>query len=297
MSRSQRVACIGLGQMGLAIARNLLRAGYSLTGFDVDADRRRLLDAPSAASPAAAASGADVVITSLPSPQVIETVAFGPHGIHEGIEPGTTFIDMSTNDPALSRRMAQRFAALDVGALDAPVSGGPRGAEEGSLTVMVGGPTELFQRWRRLFEVLGERVVLVGDAGAGQVAKLCNNLISGVTMTAISEACTIAAQQGIAPGVLYDLLTHSVGDSRVLRTRFPVGGVDAGHPSSHDYAPLFTLTLMLKDLRLAAALADQLGLSAPVIHTAIERYKASEEAGYGELDYSAVHLLGLARPR
>jgi 3-hydroxyisobutyrate dehydrogenase len=269
-----RVAFIGLGTMGLPMARHLVAAGYEVVGCDLEAARAEALDARVAATPAEAAQGAETALLSLPSPEAVERVA-------GELPRGLLLIDLSTGPPALARRLAEQFEA----ALDAPVSGGPRGAESATLTIMVGGSTEAFERARPLLESLG-RPVRVGGPGAGQVAKLCNNLIAGATMAAIAEACAVAEREGIDPGTLYDLLTTSTGDSRVLRTRFPLPGVDEAHPSSREYEPLFALDLIAKDLALALELTG----SAPVAAAALAAYRHAQEGGFGRLDYSAVYL-------
>jgi 3-hydroxyisobutyrate dehydrogenase len=286
-----RVGFIGIGTMGLPMARRLIDAGHELVAHDLDPARAAAASARVAASAAEAARGADVVITSLPSPAAIDAVVFGEGGIHETAAAGATFIDMSTNSPLGARALAARLAEAGVGALDAPVSGGSTGAENGSLSVMVGGDCELFERWQPLLAVLGRHVVHVGPSGAGQVAKLCNNLITGVTMEAISEACAIATQANVDPAVLYGVLCNSVADSRVVRTRFPLPGADPAHPVNHGYGALFMLDLLLKDLRLAVGLAQELGVDAPVAGAAAARYEEAQSRGHGPLDYSAVYLL------
>jgi 3-hydroxyisobutyrate dehydrogenase len=285
------VAFIGVGTMGRPMARRLVDAGYELVAHDLDPARAAAATARVAASAAEAARGADVVITSLPSPAAIDAVVFGEGGIHETVAVGATFIDMSTNSPLAARELAARLADAGVRALDAPVSGGPTGAANGSLSVMVGGDRELFERWQPLLAVLGGHVVHVGPSGSGQVAKLCNNLITGVTMEAISEACAVAAEADVDPAVLYGVLCNSVADSRVLRTRFPLPGADPAHPVNHRYGALFMLELLLKDLRLAVGLAQELGVDAPVAGAASARYEQAQARGHGALDYSAVYLL------
>jgi 3-hydroxyisobutyrate dehydrogenase len=275
-----RVAFIGLGTMGLPMARNLL---------DADPARVALLGAPVAATPAEAASASDVALLSLPSPAAVEDVVLGPSGLRAGAPRGFAVADMSTGPPALARTLAAELGQVGIDSLDAPVSGGPRGAEAASLTVMVGGSREAFAARRPLFEALGSRVVHVGPAGAGQAAKLCNNLIAGATMVAIAEACAVAEREDIDPAVLYDLLIRSTGDSRVLRTRFPLEGVSSEHPASRDYEPLFSLDLMAKDLELALALAGAHGVETPVATTSRDRYREAQERGAGALDYSAVY--------
>ncbi len=283
-----RVAVIGLGTMGLPMARHLVDAGHDVVGCDVDPERVELLGARAAATSAAAAEGADVVLLSLPTPGTVEAVVLGADGVRDGAGPGTLLLDMSTSPPALARRLASECAELDV--LDAPVSGGPRGAEEATLTIMVGGDEPAFRRALPLFEILGRLVVLVGPHGAGQAAKLCNNLIAGATMAAIAESCAIAAREGIDPRVLYELVSASTGDSRVLRTRFPLAGADDAHPSSNGFAPLFALDLIAKDMELALELAEAHGVDPTIARAALVAYRDAQRDGRGALDYSAVYL-------
>lgn len=284
-----RVAFIGLGTMGLPMARNLVTAGHDLIAVDPDPGRVALLGVPAAATPAEAAAAADVALLSLPGAAVVEEVVLGTDGVLAGARRGCTVIDLSTGPPALARKLAEALAEVSVEALDAPVSGGPTGAEAASLTIMVGGSAETFERHRPLLEELGGAVVRVGGAGAGQAAKLCNNLVAGVTMAALAEACALAESEGIDAAVLYGLLTRSTGDSRVLRTRFPLGGVDTAHPASRSYEPLFALDLMAKDLDLAIDLAESRGVAVPVARVGRARYGEAQEQGLGRLDYSAVY--------
>lgn len=290
--RVTRVAFIGLGTMGLPMARNLLAAGHDVIAVDSDPGRLELLGAPAAPTPAEAAAAAGVALLSLPGPAVVEDVVLGPHGVRAGAPSGFAVIDMSTGRPALARRLAAELAEAGVESLDAPVSGGPRGAEAASLTIMVGGTREAFERRRSLLEELGSLVVRVGEAGAGQTVKVCNNLVAGATMAALAEACALATREAIEPAVLYELLTRSTADSRVLRTRFPIGGVDPDHPASRAYEPLFALDLMAKDLDLALELAGTHGIEAPVTRASRARYREAQERDLGPLDYSAVYEAG-----
>jgi 3-hydroxyisobutyrate dehydrogenase len=259
------------------MARNLAAAGHEIVGCDVDPARARELGAGAAATPGEAAERADFVLLSLPAPEIVERVA--------AQLPGDVFlIDMSTGPPALARWLAERFES----ALDSPVSGGPRGAESATLTIMVGGRAEDFARAEPVLKALG-RPVHVGGPGAGQAVKLCNNLIAGVTMAAIAEACALATAEGLDPATLYDLLTTSTGDSRVLRTRFPLEGADPAHPVASGYAALFALDLIAKDLALAGALAEEQGVSVPLAEAALGAYRAAQAKGLGHLDYSAVY--------
>ena len=175
-----RVAVIGLGTMGLPMARHLVAAGNDVVGCDLDPGHVEALGAGGAETPGEAAAAADAVLLSLPSAEAVEDVVLGERGVRSAARPGTLLVDMSTSPPSLARRLAAECPELDV--LDAPVSGGPRGAADASLTIMAGGTEDAFERARPLFEALGRLVVLVGGHGAGQAAKLCNNLIAGATM-------------------------------------------------------------------------------------------------------------------
>lgn len=287
-----RVAFIGLGTMGLPLARTLIAAGHDLVGVDTDPSRLALLGAPAAVTPAEAVADAEVALLSLPGAAIVEEVVLGRDGILAGARRGSTVIDLSTGPPALARTLAVALAKAGLEALDAPVSGGPTGAEAASLTIMVGGTAETFERHRHLLEELGSAVVWVGEAGAGQAAKLCNNLVAGVTMTALAEACALAEREGIDAAVLYGLLVRSTGDSRVLRTRFPLGGADPAHPASKSYEPLFALDLMTKDLDLAIELAESRGVDVSVARASRARYGEAQDHGLGGLDYSAVYTAG-----
>ena len=283
-----RVGFVGLGTMGLPMARRLVAAGHEVVACDLDPERAAALGSAVATTPADAAAGADAVLVSLPSLEAVEEVLLGEDGVRAGASPGTLAIDLSTSSPSLARRLTVELDALAV--LDAPVSGGPRGAVDGTLTVMVGGDAENVERARPLLEGLGTLVVHVGPSGAGQTAKLCNNLIAGATMVAIAEACAIAVREGLDPKLLYELVTASTGDSRVLRTRFPLPGADDAHPSSNEYAPLFAVDLIAKDLGLALELAGERGIEAAVAEAALAAYAAAQQDGHGALDYSAVFL-------
>ncbi len=278
-----RVAFVGLGTMGLPMARNLIAAGHEVVGSDLDPARVDALGGADAGAPA------EVVIASLPSAAAVEEVAHGLPG--SGAE---VFVDMSTGPPSLARQLADELGAAGIASLDAPVSGGPRGAETATLSIFVGGSPETFARVEPLLGALGSVVALVGGPGAGQVVKLCNNLMAGVNMVAIAEACAVAERAGIDAATLYGLITRSTGDSRVLRTRFPLAGADESHPSNRGFEPMFMLDLIAKDLSLACELAGEEGVEPAVARTALAAYRAAQERGLGRLDYSAVYLSSAA---
>jgi 3-hydroxyisobutyrate dehydrogenase len=262
--------------MGRPMARNLVAAGHDVVAHDLDPGRARGF---------AQEGRAEVAIASLPSAAAVEEVAL--HLAGSGVE---VFVDMSTGPPALARRLAEELGAAGIGSLDAPVSGGPRGAEAGTLSIFVGGRAETLARVEPVLRVLGSVVAHVGGHGAGQVVKLCNNLMAGVNMAAVAEACAVAAREGIDPKLFYELVTHSTGDSRVLRTRYPLPGADESHPANRDFEPMFMVDLIVKDLALAQELAEENGIGGSLAAAALEAYRRAQERGFGRLDYSAVYL-------
>jgi 3-hydroxyisobutyrate dehydrogenase len=285
-----RVAFIGLGTMGRPMAGHLLAAGHELVACDTDPAHAAALGTETAATPGEAARDAEVVFLSLPSPAAVEEVSLSATGLLTEVRRGSIVVDMSTCAPPLARRLAARFEEVGVAFLDAPVSGGPAGAEAGTLAIMVGGDPGVFERCRPLLSTMGALVERVGGHGAGQAVKLCNNLIVGCTMAALAEACGVLEREGIDPGAAYDVFTRSTSDSAVLRRRFPVPGVRPEHPASSGYVPLFRLELLVKDLALALELAREHGVEAPVTATALHAYEAALAEGLGDRDYSAVVL-------
>jgi 3-hydroxyisobutyrate dehydrogenase len=290
-----RVALVGVGTMGLPMGRRLVAAGHDVVACDLDAGRVAELGSPVAPAPADAVAGVEVAVTSLPTVAAVEEVVLGPAGLLAAAAPGTVLIDMSTGSPELARRIARAAEPLGVHVLDAPVSGGPVGAEAGTLTIMVGGPGEVLDGQRALLGAVGT-VVHAGGHGAGQALKLCNNLLAGCAMAALAEACAVAVEEGLDPRILYDAVSASTGDSRVLRNRFPLPGVDPKHPASNEYRPLFGLDLLVKDLVLARSLAESRGVETPVAGAALAAYRRAQRAGLGGLDYSAVYLAARSAP-
>ena len=285
-----RVAFIGLGTMGRPMAGHLVDAGHAVVACDADPARAAALRTETAATPAEAAAGADVAILSLPSTSAVEAVVLSPDGLLRGMRRGGTVIDMSTSPPSLARRLAARCENLGVDFLDAPVSGGPTGAEAATLAIMVGGKAEVFERRRPLLEAMGGTVEHVGGHGAGQAVKLCNNLIVGCTMAAMAEACALLEREGIDARQAYEVFIRSTSESSVMRRRFPLPDVRPEHPASRGYEPLFRLDLLVKDLGLALELAAEHGVDAKLVEAAARAYDAALVAGLGALDYSAVYL-------
>jgi len=285
-----KVALIGTGTMGLPMGRRLVAAGHEVVACDLDPAQAARLGTATAAMPAEAGRDAEVALTSLPSVGAVEEVVLGAGGLEATMAPGTTVIDMSTSPPALARRLAGELATRGIEFLDAPVSGGPTGAQAGTLAIMVGGEEPVFARWRELLGALGTKVEYVGRHGAGQTVKLCNNLMVACTMAAMAEACAVLEGEGVDPALAYEVFTRSTSDSSVMRRRFPLPGVRPEHPASQEYEPMFRVDLLVKDIELALDLAREQGVKCSTGAAAAALYRAAVEDGLGAPDYSAVAL-------
>jgi 2-hydroxy-3-oxopropionate reductase len=284
---SERVGFVGLGLMGRPMARNLLGAGFELTVHSRSAppvDELVAAGAARAAGPAEVADAADVVITMLPDTPDVEAVLFGPNGIASGAESGSLVIDMSTIDPIATRGFAERLAGRGISMLDAPVSGGEVGAIDGTLSIMVGGPDQAFDRALPLLRAMGETVVHVGPAGAGQVTKACNQLVVASAVEAVAEALVLAATAGVDPAKVREALLGGFAGSKVLE-------LHGRRMLERDFAPGFRAALMAKDGRIVVRAADELGAPIPVFRAVAYRLEAMLPAGGGDLDYEALVTL------
>jgi 3-hydroxyisobutyrate dehydrogenase len=286
-----RIGFIGLGNMGLPMAQNLLKAGHQVEGVDVNAAAVEKLKAAGGAPvefAKVAASRADVVITMLPAGQQVREVYLGPSGIIENANEGTLLIDCSTIDVETARAVAAEAEKKGLMMLDAPVSGGVGGATAGTLTFMVGGSERAFVRAETILQKMGKTIVHAGGAGTGQAAKICNNMILGISMIAVSEAFVLAEKLGLDHQKLFDISSKSSGQCWSMTNYCPVPGPVPASPANRDYAAGFTAAMMLKDLKLsqeaarAAGAKTSLGANAEKIYAA---YVASGEAGR---DFSGV---------
>ena len=279
-----RVGFIGLGIMGAPMARNLLSAGYNLAVFNRTRAKAEPLagaGARLAESPADAASQADIVITMVTdSPDVLEVVT-GPAGVVDGARPGTILIDMSTVSPEVTRRLAARLEAAGLDMLDAPVSGGDVGARAGTLTIMVGGKPEVFERCRPLLQVLGGRVTYLGPHGAGQTTKLCNQVLCALHMLALCEALSLARRSDLPLAAVHRVLTAGAGNSWALEQLGP-------KILQSDLAPAFMIDLIQKDLRLVQETAAALKLPLAGSALAAQYFRANQAAGEGRLGTQAM---------
>lgn len=277
--------------MGGPMARNLLKAGHEVTVFDVvkpNVDALVALGAGAASSAKQAATRGEVVITMLPSSPHVKTVYLGDAGVLAGAAAGTTLIDSSTIDPATAREVAATALQRGYDMADAPVSGGTGGAEAGSLTFMVGAEPALFERIKPVLAHMGKNIVHCGGSGTGQVAKICNNMLLGISMVGVAEAMNLGVALGIDPAVLAGIINTSSGRCWSSDTYNPYPGVLPNAPASRGYSGGFGTDLMLKDLGLATDAAKQAKQSVVMGATAQQLYQLLSSQGAGRLDFSAI---------
>ena len=279
-----QIGFIGLGNMGGPMAANLTRAGHQVTGFDLVAPMPEGVSR--ATSAAGAVAGADVVITMLPNGAILRSVAAE---VIAAMLPGAVLCDCSTVDVETARAVADQAAAAGLGALDAPVSGGIGGATAGTLTFMVGGSDSSFAAVSPLFDIMGQKAVHCGAAGAGQAAKICNNMILGVTMIATCEAFALADKLGLDRQKMFDVVSTSSGYSWSMNAYCPAPGIGPKSPADNGYRPGFAADLMLKDLRLSQQAAAGADADTPMGQLATDLYRrfVEDEGGKG-MDFSAM---------
>jgi 2-hydroxy-3-oxopropionate reductase len=283
----ERVGFIGLGIMGRPMSLNLLRAGYPMT---VHSRSPRPVDevvgegAARAWSPREVASASDVVITMLPDTPDVEQVLFGDDGVLAGVAPGALVIDMSTISPIATGRFASQLSEAGASMLDAPVSGGEKGAIDGTLSIMVGGTQDAFDRAKPLFDVMGGNIVLVGDSGAGQIAKACNQLVVGGTIEAVAEALTLATAAGVDAARVREALLGGFAGSKILE-------VHGQRMLDDAFTPGFRARLHLKDARIVSDTARELGVPTPGFAPVEEELQRLVDEGKGDLDHSALITL------
>ena len=279
-----KIGFIGLGNMGGPMAANLAKAGHEVTGFDMA--EVSIEGVTMAASAEAAATGADVVITMLPNGHILRSVA---DQIIPAMSAGAGFIDCSTVDVDSAKAVAQQAENAGLLPVDAPVSGGIGGAAGGTLTFMAGGSEAGFAKAAPLFDIMGQKAVHCGDSGAGQSAKICNNMILGVTMIATCEAFALADKLGLDRQKMFDVVSTSSGYSWTMNAYCPAPGVGPQSPADNDYQPGFAADLMLKDLRLSQQAADSADADTPMGQAATALYEqfVENEDGLGK-DFSAM---------
>ncbi|SUB00494.1 2-hydroxy-3-oxopropionate reductase [Pannonibacter phragmitetus] len=285
------VGFIGLGNMGGPMAANLVRAGHAVKGFDLSPEAKAQLEAAggkAVASVAEAVRDADAVVSMLPAGKHVRAVYTGEEGVLASARPGTLLIDSSTIDVDSARAVAQAAASAGMVMVDAPVSGGTGGAAAGTLTFMVGGEDAAFERAKPFLEVMGKTIVHAGGSGTGQAAKICNNMILGISMIAVSEAFNLAERLGLDAQKLFDISSTASGQCWSLTSYCPVPGPVPSSPANRDYQPGFAAQMMLKDLKLSQEAAQSSGAATPLGAQAAALYALFCNSGHSGTDFSGI---------
>ncbi len=286
-----KIGFIGIGRMGRFMARNLVKGGHDLTVFDAHKAAAEELLAQGASwadSPAAVAEASQVVFTALPRPQDVEVVARGDCGIFSGAAPDSAFFDLSTTDPDTIHRIAATAAPKGIHVMDAPVSGGVIGAEQATLCVMVGGNRSVYEHYKPVLELIGEKVIYCGELGAGAVCKIANNLINLGNYILVSEALTLGIKAGVETETLFEAISHSSGNTECMQ-EFPTGLFQG------KFEPGFQLDLGAKDIGLATEMGRQLRLPMELANIIEQRFIEARNRGWGQL--SAVSVARLQEER
>jgi 3-hydroxyisobutyrate dehydrogenase len=290
------IAFIGLGNMGGPMVANLVKAGHKVTAFDLVAasrDQAKSDGASIAESSVAAVKGAEIVVTMLPAGKHVLSVW---NDVVPSMAKAALIIDCSTIDVESAKQAHALAAKHGIASVDAPVSGGTGGAKGATLTFMCGGDDKAFAAARPMLEKMGKKIVHCGGGGAGQAAKICNNMILGISMIAVGEAFVLAEKLGLSHQALFDVASTSSGQCWALTSYCPVPGPVPTSPANNDYKPGFASTLMVKDLTLAQDAAKASGAATPLGRHAQEIYRAFDAAGHGGVDFSGIiqHVRGLA---
>ncbi len=285
------IGFIGLGNMGGPMAINLVKAGHKVLGFDLSDAAMAVHEAEGgekAGSVADLAAAADVIVTMLPAGKHVRQIYEGEGGILDNAKPGTLMIDSSTIDVDSARAVSAAAEARGMKMVDAPVSGGVAGAAGGTLTFMVGGSAEAFEAAKAYLDIMGKTIVHAGDAGTGQAAKICNNMILGISMIAVSEAFVLAEKLGLDKQKLFDISSTASGQCWSLTSYCPVPGPLPSSPANRDYQPGFAAAMMLKDLKLAQEAANSAGAATPLGAEAAALYSLFCNTGGEAQDFSGI---------
>lgn len=287
----ENIGFVGLGHMGLPMAINLIKAGHRVTGFDLNtAAMDAFIGAGgiAAATLQSAAEGQAILLTMLQTGQQVKQVCLGEKGLFAAASPHALFIDCSSIDVSSSRDIHKEAHHAGMRAVDAPVSGGVKGASTATLTFMVGGSDEDYLAAKPYLNHMGKTIIHTGDAGSGQAAKICNNMILGISMIAVSEAFKLAEQLGLTPQKLFEVVRHASGQCWVMNQYVPVPGVLDNVPANQDYAAGFTAAMMLKDLKLSQQSANAVDVKTPMAARATALYQQLNDHGMSDLDFSAI---------
>ncbi len=286
-----KIGFIGLGHMGAPMVRNLLKAGNEVTVFDLSDEAMQAAaenGAVVAPNANAVAEGADAVFTMLQTGDQVKAVCLEENALFSVMPKNVIYVDCSSIAVDATKTLQQKANELGILMVDAPVSGGVKGAEAATLTFMVGGTDGAFQAAEPLLSKLGKAVIHAGSAGCGQAAKICNNMVLGISMIAVSEAFTLAEKLGLAPEKFFDIASKASGQCWSMTSYCPVPGLMDNVPSNNDYQPGFTSAMMLKDLNLSQSAADGAAVHTPLGEAATKLYEHFVESGHADLDFSAI---------
>lgn len=289
-----RIGFIGLGHMGLPMAINLVNAHHDVTGYDLQPTSCQALAEAGgkvAKNLLELASGKDVLITMLQTGAQVKTVCLGAEGLFTHADKGTLFIDCSSIDVNASRELHKEAIKAGLIPVDAPVSGGVAGAAAATLTFMVGGELDAFNRAQEILKSMGKTFIHTGEAGSGQAAKICNNMLLGITMAGVAETFTLAEQLGLSPKKLHEVVSHASGNCWVMEKYVPVPGILENVPANRNYEPGFTVAMMLKDLCLGQQSAKETAANTPLGALATSRYQQLSDKGMSQLDFSVIYKL------
>ena len=286
-----KIAFIGLGNMGSGMCANLAKAGHEVHAFDLNADAVKAAvaaGAKEASTVGEAVSDVEVVVSMLPAGKHVHQVYFGDDGVTAHAKPATLFLDCSTIAVEEARDAAAKAAEAGFSYMDAPVSGGVAAAEAGTLTFMVGGPKDGFEKAKPVLDLMGKNVFHAGDPGNGQVAKIANNMLLGISMIGTCEAFNLAEKLGLDAQTFFDISSTASGQCWSMTSYCPAPGPVPTAPSNRDYKPGFAVAMMLKDLRLAMGAGDDVGADTPLGNHAQQIYSKLDEDGFGDIDFSGV---------
>lgn len=286
-----KVGFIGLGNMGSGMCANLAKAGHDVIAFDLNAEAVKAAAAQGAKGASTlqeAVAGAEVVVTMLPAGKHVLGVYFGPDGVSTYVPADAVFLDCSTISVEDARAAADKAASAGFDMVDAPVSGGTAAATAGTLTFMVGGPDKAFERAKPFLEIMGANIVHAGAAGNGQVAKIANNMLLGISMIGTCEAFALAEKLGLDAQTFFDISSTASGQCWSMTKYCPAPGPVPNAPSNNDYKPGFAVDMMLKDLRLAQSASKSASAQTKLGELALKTYASLSEDGHGGLDFSAV---------
>jgi 3-hydroxyisobutyrate dehydrogenase len=286
-----QISFIGLGHMGNPMARNLMKAGFDVTVYDIVSEAIQALEfqgAIPATSISDAAKNADVIFTMLQTGQQVKETCLGENGLFKHAKKGVLYIDSSSIDIVTTRELHEIAKQSEINMIDAPVSGGVAAAEAGTLTLMVGGEEKNFLKAKSILEKIGKKIVHAGTAGTGQAAKICNNLLLGISMIGVCEAFNLAEKLGLDAKKFFEISSNASGQCWSMTSYCPVPGIVPTAPSNNEYNPGFMAKMMLKDLRLGQHAAESVAVNIPLGASAAELYSIFVQQGFGEKDFSGI---------